>query len=152
MAKLSDLKIDKVRFTLPLWSNGEIVDMVEFYNPTKELTDELEKKILVGEEIDNEYKIDILLPLLTNLEVDMTALEVLTGYYNEILERILIEIDNVVMDVTTNVLVKLKGYQALSDDKKESIAEIVETLGADNIREMILNAEKQLDIETENLN
>lgn len=151
MAKLSDLITSKMRFTIPLWSNGEIIDVVEFYNPTKALTDEIEKKILAGEEISDEYKMTVLLEKLTNLEADIAPSDLLNGYYNEILDRILIEIDQIILDVSSNVLLRLKGFDEMTDDKREAIGHLTEGIDKNTIEEYIANTQKQIDIENENL-
>jgi len=148
--KLSDLVVDKVRFVLPVWSNGEILGEIEFYNPTKALSDEIERKILSGEEISDEYKMTVLLENLTNLTVDITTSDLMNGYFSEILDRILIEIDQIIMDISANVLLRLTAFDNMSEERKEAISHMADGLSKEQIEEYIGNTKKQIEIEEEN--
>ena len=143
--KLSELKVEKIRFELPVWSDGEMLGTIEFYNPTKELTDELEEKIISGQEITDDYKINLLKEL-TNLEIDMNSTELFNGLYNEILDRVFIEIDQIILDVSANVLLRLNNFSNMSDEKKEAVSNMAEGLTKEQVIEHIENTKRQIEI------
>jgi len=113
---LSQLKVDKIKVTIPLYLNGEFVDNIEIYNPNNELVDKIKEHIVNQTYNDIEFKNELLREL-TNINVDCELDDFYVSYYSDIFAQVMMEIDDIIFEILTNYMVELDKLSNLSEGK-----------------------------------
>jgi DNA-directed RNA polymerase beta' subunit len=122
--KLSQLKPEKIRLEIPVYSGEELVDKIEVYNPTHEQYVEIDHCIRNGQVNDGlRYR---LLGELTNIDIDCEINDEYYKYYSDLFNRVMMEIDFIIEDIALNITVELNRNLSISEDKIQSLNNIIE--------------------------
>lgn len=122
--KLSQLKPDKIRLEIPIYSGEEIIDKIEVYNPTHEQYIEIDNCIRNGQVNDGlKHR---LLGELTNIDVDCEINDDFYKYYSDLFKRVMMEIDFIIEDIALNIVVETNRNLSISEDKIDAMNNIFE--------------------------
>lgn len=143
--KLSQLKSGKIRLEIPVYSGEEIIDKIEIYNPSNEQYIEIDNCIRNGQVNDGlRYR---LLGELTNIDIDCEVDDDFYKYYSDLFKRVMMEIDFIIEDVALNITVELNRNLSISEDKIQSLNNIIDA--TDKINNKL---EQEISIIEENKN
>ena len=117
--KLSELKSEKIRLKIPVYSGEEIIDTIEIYNPTHEQYIEIDNCIR-NEQVNDGLRYRLLSEL-TNIDVDCEVNDDFYKYYSDLFKRVMMEIDFIIEDIALNIVVELDKNLSVSEDKIDAI-------------------------------
>ena len=117
--KLSNIISQKLRLIIPVYSNGEELAQIEIYNLNKEQSAEIKNCLQEGQ-INNDLKLRLLNEN-TNIDIDADISDDFDKYYSDVFERVMIEIDNMILEIALNYVVELDAINNLPKDKIENI-------------------------------
>lgn len=133
--KLSQLKGEKIRSTIPCYFQEEFIGDIEIYNPTTEYMNYIKASISDGI-ISDELKLEMLSNL-TNIEVDCSIDTEFIEYFNDVFVNVMIEIDSILFEISSNYALEMYSINKMSEDKKEIMEDIINK--RDEIREEYKN-------------
>jgi hypothetical protein len=123
--KLSQLKPERIRLEIPVYSGEEIIDKIEIYNPTHEQYIEIDNCIRNGQVNDGlRYR---LLSELTNIDIDCEVDDDFYKYYSDLFQRVMMEIDFIIEDIALNIVVETNRNLNISNDKIDALNNIIKT-------------------------
>jgi len=158
---LSMLKSEKIRCNIPAWINEEIVGDIVIENPTQEYVNIIKERVSANA-IDNDFKLDMIRNL-TNINIDCEFDEQFFKYYNSILASVMIEIDSIIFEITSDCAMEVYSLNKMSENKKEMLNQMVE-IQSETIKESykqeeqkkkakeIMDAEAEFQLAQEKLN
>jgi len=117
--KLTELLSSKLRIVIPIYSNGEEIAKIEIYNLNKEQSIEIKNCLQEGQ-VNNDLRLRLLKEN-TNIDVDVEITDDFDKYYSDIFERVLVEIDSMILEVALNYTIELDAINNLPKDKIENI-------------------------------
>jgi hypothetical protein len=121
--KLSQLKPERIRLEIPVYSGEEIIDKIEIYNPTHEQYIEIDNCIRNGQVNDGlRYR---LLSELTNIDIDCEVDDDFYKYYSDLFQRVMMEIDFIIEDIALNIVVETNRNLNISNDKIDALNNII---------------------------
>ena len=121
--KLSQLKGQEVRVTIPTYIQDEFVGDIIIKNPTIALVEEI-KQHARENNLDDGLR-EKLLRELTNIDVDCAIDDEFVNYYNDIFVSVMIEIDAIIMEITTNAALEMYTVNKMSDNKQAMLVDTI---------------------------
>ena len=121
--KLSQLKGEKIRTIIPCYFKDEHIGDIEVYNPTTEFMNYI-KATISDSVITDELKIEMT-STLTNIEIDCSIDNQFMEYFNDVFVNVMIEIDSILFEISSNYALEMYSINKMSEDKKELMADIV---------------------------
>jgi DNA-directed RNA polymerase beta' subunit len=140
--KLSQLKPEKIRLEIPIYSGEEIIDTIKIYNPTHEQYIEIDNCIRNSQV--NDGLRHRLLGELTNIDIDCEVDDDFYKYYSDLFKRVMMEIDFIIEDIALDIVVETNRNLSISDEKIDAmnnIYEVTEKIN-ENIKQEISNIEE----------
>lgn len=119
--KLSQLKANRIRTKIPCFYQEDLIGEIEVYNPTIEEVN-LIKQGIESQAIDDKLR-ESLLRTLTNIDVDCEIDEDFVKYYSDVFVSVMLEIDAIILEVSTNYAKEVYNVEKLPEDKKALIIE-----------------------------
>ena len=119
---LSQLKPDRVRCIIPVWLADEHVGDIEIKNPELSYVQYIKEQTENGI-ITDELKLDMI-KTLTDINIDCEMDESFFHYYSPILTAVMIEIDSILFEITTDKIMETYSLNKMSTEKQEMLANI----------------------------
>lgn len=125
MPKLSQLKSEKIRCTIPLFFQDEHLDTIEIYNPDIEYTQYLTECVRESA-IDDALKLDMINKL-TNIDIDCEIDSSFIEFYNGTFASVVVELDSILLEIATNIALEMYSINKLPEDKQKIISDMIDS-------------------------
>lgn len=136
---LSQILGQEIRTTIPCYFQDEFIGEITIKNPTQKYASHIKECVKINE-INDELRLDMLRTL-TNINIDVEINEDTMKYYNEIFTNVMIELDSIIFEISSNYVLETYSLNKMSESKKTMMEDVFKQ--QDSIISSIYSADEE---------